>query len=106
MGMLSGRRACWLLLAGGICLPGCWGESQPHVKEAPSFRGIGIKVGAVVDPAILAGVKLLRGEWEASRGGEIAIVDEPVAARSPLAADVVIFSGQRLGDLVDAGVLE
>ena len=36
-----------------------------------------LKVGAVDDPAILTGISLLRGEWEALRGGQIAMVEDP-----------------------------
>ncbi len=99
------RLACWLVLAAGVLLPGCWGDPGPPKAQTPSFRGITLKVGAVDDRAILTGVSLLRGEWEASRGGQIATVEDLVAPKAPLAADVVIFSGQRLGDLVDAGAI-
>jgi multiple sugar transport system substrate-binding protein len=98
-------RAEWLILAAAVFLPGCWTNPSPPKAQAPSFRGIVLKVGAVEDPAILTGVSLLRGEWEASRGGEISMVESLVPAKAPLAADVVIFSGQRLGDLVDADSL-
>ena len=65
---------------GGMILPGCGGDPGPPKAQAPSFRGISLKVGAVDDPAILTGVSLLRGEWEASRGGQIAMVENVVAA--------------------------
>ncbi len=97
--------ASWLVLAAGAILPGCWGDPGPPKAQTPQFRGTTLKVGAVDDPAILTGVSLLRGEWEASRSGQIAMVEELVASKAPLAADVVIFSGQKLGDLVDAGAL-
>jgi len=94
-----------LILAGGIVVAGCGRQSPPVKTEMPTFRGIALKVGAVDDPTILAGVGLLRGEWEASRGGQIEVLEQPIAVGSPLAADVLIFAGERLGDLVDAGVL-
>ncbi len=74
-------------------------------RPAPSFPGISLKVGAIDDAAILAGVAPQRGEWEASRHGDIAIRDEPVTLESLTDVDVVLFPAQRLGDLVDAGVL-
>ncbi len=46
-----------------------------------------------------------RGEWEASRGGQLSILEEPVAVESVMTADVVLFPAQRLGDLVDADAL-
>jgi multiple sugar transport system substrate-binding protein len=115
MGFFSGLRACcgeksvslacWLMAAGAMILPGCWSDPGPPKAQTPSFRGIALTVGAVDDPAILTGISLLRGEWEASRGGQIAMVENVVPAQAPLPADVVIFSGQRLGDLVDADAL-
>jgi multiple sugar transport system substrate-binding protein len=106
MTVCRGRLTSWLIVAlATLVLAGCWGESKPQKPQPPSFRGITLKVAALDDPAILTGVSPLRGEWEASRGGEIAMVEKPVAAELPLAADVLIFSGERLGDLVDAGAL-
>ena len=99
------RALGWLILGGGIVLAGCGSDSVPPNPQVPSFRGISLKVGAVDDPAILAGVGLLRGEWEASRGGQITVLEKPIAVAPPLDADVVIFSGQRLGDLVDGDLL-
>jgi multiple sugar transport system substrate-binding protein len=104
-GQKSISRACWLVATWAMILPGCGGDPGPPKVQTPSFRGIVLKVGAVDDPAILTGIALLRGEWEASRGGQIAMVETLVPAQAPLAADVVIFSGQRLGDLVDADAL-
>jgi multiple sugar transport system substrate-binding protein len=106
MTLFSVRLGCCLIVAGGmLALGGCWRASEPPKSQVPSFPGISLKVAALDDPAILTGVSVLRGEWEASRGGAIAVVEKPLAAESPLAADVVIFSGERLGDLVDAGAL-
>ena len=107
MRVFSGRVTCWLIVvAGGTLYYRLLGWIDAFKKpQAPSFRGITLKVAALDNPAILTGVSLLRGEWEASRGGEIAIALKPVAAESPLAADILIFPGERLGDLVDAGAL-
>ena len=73
--------------------------------QAPSFPGISIKVGALGDAAILAGVSPQRGEWEASRKGDIAIRDESLTLETLSSVDVVLFPAERLGDLVNAGVL-
>jgi multiple sugar transport system substrate-binding protein len=100
------RKGGSLMVAGGLlALVGCWGGSSPRKPSVPSFQGISLKVAALDDPAILTGVRALRGEWEASRGGAIAVTEQQIAVESPLAADVVVFSGQRLGDLVDAQAL-
>ena len=98
-------------MAGGSILPaalllaGCSSGSGPPKPQAPSFRGISLKVGAIDDPAILTGVRCL-----ARRVGSIPrrpdhTGGKPLAAESSLQADVVIFPGNRLGDLVDAEAL-
>jgi multiple sugar transport system substrate-binding protein len=98
-------RACWLVVAGGVLVAGCNGESEVQKRPAASFPGISLKVGALDDQAILAGVTLQRGEWEASRSGQVTILEEPVSVESIQTVDVVLFPAQRLGDLVDAGAL-
>jgi multiple sugar transport system substrate-binding protein len=105
MGRLCNRRSCWLVLV-VVALPaGCRDSSQAPKAQVPSFAGIAIKVGAIDDGAILASVSSQRGEWEASRHGEIAIRDEPVALEAFAGVDVVLVPAHRLGDLVSAGVL-
>ena len=89
----------------GVVLSGCRDETPAPVSQAPSFPGISIKVGALGDVAILAGVSPQRGEWEASRKGTIVIRDESLTLETLSSVDVVLFPAQRLGDLVDAGVL-
>ena len=98
-------RSCWLALVVGTLVAGCQNKSAVPKSPSPSFAGISIKVGAIDDAAILAGVAQQLGEWEASRHGDIQIRDEPVTPESLGDVDVVIFSAQRLGDLVNAGVL-
>jgi multiple sugar transport system substrate-binding protein len=107
MGMrfFRGRRICRLVGAGVLILAGCGGQSQAPTKAAPAFPGVSLKVGALDDPAILGGVTVQRGEWEASRGGSVSIVDEPLNLQSLSTADIVIFPAQRLGDLVDERAL-
>src|SRR5580692_3948308 len=78
--------ACRLVLAAGVLLPGCWGDPGAPKAQTPQFRGITLKVGAVDDRAIMTGVSVLRGEWEASRGGQIEMVGDLVAPTAPLAA--------------------
>lgn len=104
-----GHRAlcCWIVSLCG--LSGCSGEdrSLPSGPVKPSFPGVKLVVGALNDSAILTGLSAQRGEWVASRRGEITIKDEPIRSLESLAdLDLVIFSGQELGNLVDAEVLE
>jgi multiple sugar transport system substrate-binding protein len=72
----------------------------------PSFRGLKITVGAVGSggSALLESIAAQRGEWSASRGAEI-LIHGPVDPRSLQGIDVLVFSGDRLGELVDLGVL-
>jgi multiple sugar transport system substrate-binding protein len=86
-------------------LAGCQSNPPAPVTLAPSFPGVSMKVGALDDAGILAGVSPQRGEWQASRKGEIAIREEPLTLATISSVDVVLFPAQRLGDLVDAGVL-
>ena len=90
-------------------LSGCWGEdrSLPSGPVKPSFLGVKLAVGALGDSAILTGLSAQRGEWVASRGGDITIKDEPIRSLENLSdLDLLIFPGQELGNLVDADVLE
>jgi len=75
------------------------------VRPAPSFAGISLKVGALDDVRIMVGVTPQRGEWEASRGGNLSIHEEPLTLDSLSTVDVVVFPAQRLGDLVDQSAL-
>lgn len=86
-------------------MPGCWQEPAPPEDAPPSYRGIALKVGAVEDPGLLAGVTAHQGEWKASRGGDLTIVEKPVEPSSAGELDVLLFPGDRLGDLVDADLL-
>ncbi len=80
-------------------------EAAPKAVAA-AFPGISLKVGAIDDAGILAGVVSQRGEWNSSRGGQITIREEPLSLETASEADVLIFPAQRLGDLADAELLE
>ena len=81
-------------------------KTDPNLPLTRSRRsGNRLKVGAIGDPPILAGVSPLLGEWEASRKGSVSILQVPVTPESFSTADVLLFPAQRLGDLVDAGTL-
>jgi multiple sugar transport system substrate-binding protein len=105
MGKFSRGPACRLVVLGVVLLSGCKGESDVQAPAAPSFPGVSLKIGALDEPAILSGVARERGEWEASRRGQISLVEEPVSPESVATVDVVLFPAQRLGDLVDSGAL-
>jgi multiple sugar transport system substrate-binding protein len=94
------------LAASVLALAGCGSDAPQESAPPPSFQGVKIAVAAVGDPAVLATVAAQRGEWEASRGGSCEVRQgsavEPSATRG---AHVLVFRGDRLGDLVDAGAL-
>ncbi|HKM54185.1 MAG TPA: sugar ABC transporter substrate-binding protein, partial [Isosphaeraceae bacterium] len=90
-------------------LDGCGdrGSNVPKAPAQPSFPGVRLAVGVLGDPAVLTGLLAQRGEWIASRHGEISIKEEPVGSLESLSGiDVLIFPGQELGDLADAGLIE
>ena len=75
-------RALWLVAPVRIdlCLP---------APSKPSFPGVKLTVGALGDPAILTGLSAQRGEWVASRGGEITIKERASPlAREPLRSSI------------------
>ena len=96
------------LLAGFGPVPGCSNPAPSAGAPAnPSFAGVKLGVAALGDTAILAGLLPQRGEWVASRGGEITIREEPIGSLENLAdIDLLVFSGQEMGRLVDADALD
>jgi multiple sugar transport system substrate-binding protein len=98
----------WIVGASLACLHGCHGGGgAPPPPPRPSFAGMKLEVGALGDPAILSGLASLKGEWIASRGGEIQVRPEPIGSPSSASeVDLLIFPGQELGTLVDAEALE
>jgi multiple sugar transport system substrate-binding protein len=101
------RRYGWFLLGPLVLvvLGGCQDRSTSVANKPPAFPGISVKVGAIDDMAILAGVDQQRGEWEASRKGDIQLRQDPITTASVGDIDVVLFPSQRVGELVNAGVL-
>src|SRR4051812_27394722 len=89
----------FLVSMGAAVSPGCQQESNAPSTVVTPFPGISLKVGALDDPALLVGVTSQRGEWVASRGGDVSIRQEPVPLESLSDVDVPVFPGQRLGDL-------
>jgi multiple sugar transport system substrate-binding protein len=97
-------RGMVLVSIGLMALSGCWQETKAPGPSAPTFPGLTLKVGALECAEILEGVKAQRGDWQASRGGEISI-EPPVSVQSVKDVDVLIFPGDRLGELVDVNTL-
>src|SRR6516165_4127601 len=106
--MRIGSRAwAWLLLLAPVAIQvtGCHTGTTAPAPPARPFRGLTITVAVLGDPAILTTVAALRGEWTATRAAEVVIRQSPVAPRSLQGADLVVFPGDRLGELVDAQAL-
>ena len=97
-------RSCWLMLV-SVVVTGCQQTADAPENQSPSYAGITLRVGAIDDVPILAGVAPQCGEWKASRRGDVLIRDEPIALQSVTEVDILLFPADRLGSLVDAGVL-
>ena len=105
--MRKWRKSLYGLLVGlGAATTGCWQDPSAPKSQGPSYRGITLKVGALDEIGLLDGVVSQRGEWIASRGGEIAVREKPVTVESAGEVDVLVFPGDRLGELIEAGRLE
>jgi multiple sugar transport system substrate-binding protein len=98
------RRLVAAAIAGLVGI-GCEGTRTPPAPPARPFAGIQLVVGVVGDPALLPSVKAQQGEWMARTGAELVIRNEPVDPRSAQSVDVLVFPGDRMGDLVDAKAL-
>ena len=85
-------------------LVGCGEGPRPGPAGKP-FAGTKVVVGVVLTtrPSSLRS-RPSAGEWSARTGAELMILDQPVGigAVAESGADVLIFPGDRLGDLVDA----
>ena len=89
-----------------LALAGCGDNPPPRPPEKP-FAGLKLVVAVVDDPALLPSIKAQRGEWAARTGADLTILDEPVApdALANSNVDVLVFPGDRMGDLVDVKAL-
>ncbi len=102
------RSLFWLAI--GVCslwnAAGCGGGvSEPSSKPGSALKGAKIVVAAVDDAAILPTVTAQRGEWEASREASCTVAEKAVTSESLGNSHVLIFRGDRLGDLVDINAL-
>ncbi len=93
-------RACRLLAA--VAMAACWGcdSSGTNDENNPrSFPGTTLRVASAGDPKALDAVHVWRTTWERDTGGKVAFEDDPTKA------DVLLFPGDRLGELVDRRML-
>jgi multiple sugar transport system substrate-binding protein len=89
-----------------LALAGCGDPAPPKAPEKP-FAGMKLVVGVVEERALIPSIKAQRGEWAARTGADLTILDEPVApdALAKSNVDVLVFPGDRMGDLVDVKAL-
>jgi multiple sugar transport system substrate-binding protein len=94
----------WTCLA--MLLAGCGGSEPAAGPPKPSFQGTSLVAAVLGDQGILPGLQSQRGEWAASSGADLSFrTDAPPDLKSMQGIDVLIFPGERLGDLVDQGGL-
>ncbi len=100
VGLLAGALAMGLVGCGG----GGAGASKGGAPAKP-FEGVKLVVGVVGDPALLPSIKAQRGEWSARTGADLVVLDRPVDPGAVRDVDVVVYPGDRMGDLVASGGL-
>lgn len=115
MRTVDGRTVGGWIRALSAVLGLCWAvgcsspEAEPTASARPKFPGVSLTLGAVGDPEILAGIIAQRGEWTASREGELTIAEGSVDPSDPskvAALDVLVFPGWEMGNLIDRELLE
>jgi len=84
---------------------GCDGGKQPSPATTRPLEGRKLVVGVLGDPAILGSIATQRGEWRAQTGADLVLQDVPVDPKAIRGVDVLVFPGDRTGDLVDARAL-
>ena len=119
------RKHFFMTVVAAVCVllttTGCPGPSQPTGDQkagqktaAPATRPtVTLEVLVVDDPALAAGVRLLRGEWTERTGGRLQVTEWSMAelndamaqAEPSLPADVVIYPDRALGALAAGGAL-
>ncbi len=83
---------------------GC-GDPQATPSAAPRFTGVELRIAAVGNPAILEAIRVQSGEWEEQTGARLVIHPEAVSPAEAGEYDVLVYAGDRMGALVDAGSL-
>jgi multiple sugar transport system substrate-binding protein len=69
------------------------------------YEGVELEVAALGDPALLEAVRVQTGEWERDTGAKLNIRAEAVDLSGAAEVDLILFPGDQLGALVDAGLL-
>lgn len=115
MRTVDGRTVGGWIRALPVVLGLCWTfgcssrEAETPQSARPSFQGITLTLGAVGDSEILAGIEAQRGEWTASREGDLELAQQSVDPSDPSGAaafDAIVFPGWEMGNLIDRELLE
>ena len=102
----EGVKLSVLALVASLGLTGCTGKTPPPVVSRP-FAGTKLVVGVLGEAALVPSIKAQRGEWSATTGAELVVLDEALSLDAIRArnVDVLLYSGDRMGDLVDVKAL-
>jgi multiple sugar transport system substrate-binding protein len=98
------RPPAWALVA-LVVGAGC-PATPPPAPPARPFAGVKLTVAVLDEPGLVTLVGAQRGEWVESQGAVVDVSERPLSPPYDLGGiDVVLFPGDRLGDLIDAGGL-
>jgi multiple sugar transport system substrate-binding protein len=92
------RRA---LVVGILGLLGCTENDATATRPPQPHKGVRIVVGAIGDAAILETVSPQRVEWEEKHLAQVTLQVPSTKSAPADAPDVVLFPGDRMGELVD-----
>jgi multiple sugar transport system substrate-binding protein len=89
-----------------LAIAGC-GKSEPAETAAKPqpFAGMKVVAGVLGDKALLPGLQAQRGEWAAASGADLSFREVGADPDALKGIDVLVFPGDRLGELVDRGAL-
>jgi multiple sugar transport system substrate-binding protein len=102
---MSGRPRIRRLALIACLAAGCGGAEPATRSKAPAFQGLSLRVAAVDDVALLEAVRAQSGEWQEQTGATIVIHPEAVEPAEAAEYDVVVYPGDRMGDLIEAAAL-
>ena len=86
-----------------LLLAGC--ESGPPPVPPLPHEGVELVVAALGDISLLEAIRVQTGEWERDTGARLDIRSDAVDLTGAASADLILFPGDQMGALVDAGLL-
>src|SRR5487761_1098907 len=97
------------LLAGCGHAPKAGGKDAAAVKQLP-WQGVKLRLLVVEDAGLAETIGRLRGEWRATTGGDLDVIESPEAdllagKLSDADADAIVYPAYDLGLLVEGGLL-